>query len=189
MLCLWITKYRHLLAIILKEKTHQLWQVQLCAKSSDVQIWPLPELSCSCACAWPFATANAGLDSDLQICFLFSPQTYLVSTDLPCHHGLAWQAPQCWLILVIATSLGPFLQDGRFLIRLVLLCALLSPLAHLPLRRSPLLLLPDRCAPRWFGNLISKNNTREYCNPNLSTEINDDFVPCIIKSLLRHNLV
>ena len=156
--------------------------------SSDAQLWFLPKLCCSYACAWPRALLVWTVTHRLN--FLFWPQTYLVSMDLPCHHGLAWQSLQYWLILVIVTSPTPFLQGVPLLMRLVPLYALLSPLAHLPLRRSPLLLLPVRCIPRCFGNfIISENNGTEYWNPDLSTEINADFVPCITKSLLRHDLL
>lgn len=93
--------------------------------SSDARLWSLPELCCSYACAWPRASPIRTLTHRLN--FLFWPQTYLVSMDLPCHHGLTRQSLQYWLILVIVTSPALCLHEAPLLMRLVPLCALLSP--------------------------------------------------------------
>lgn len=58
-------------------------------------------------------------------------------------------------------------------------------LGSLPFDEKP---TPDRWVPRCFGNFISENSTTEYWNSNLLTEISADFVPCITKSLLKHDL-
>lgn len=115
-----------------------------------------------CACAWPRALLIQTLAHRLNFLFDLSGQTYVASWDMPRRQGLPWQSLQQWLILVIVTSPAPFLHEAPLLMRLVPLRALLSPLVLLPLRRSALLLLPDRFPPRCFGNFISGNNTTEY---------------------------
>lgn len=112
-----------------------------------------------CLC---LAMRLADLEPDPQTSFL------VFTSHLPWVYGLACQSLQYWLMQAIVTSPDPFLQGAPLLMRLVPLCALLSPLAYLPLKRSPILLLPGRCVPRCFGNCISENNTTEYWNPDIS---------------------
>lgn len=109
--------------------------------------------------------------------FLFYLRPTLTLWTCLCHHGLAWQSLQCCLIQVIDTSSAMFLKGTPLLMRLVL-----SPLAHLPLRRSPFFLKDGSPG---VLETVSENNTTEYWNPNLPREINADFLPCITKSLLR----
>lgn len=121
--------------------------------------WPTDLISCLTSDLPCLYELALVMDSPGNHCSAAWPR--LVSPALPrsLKEHFCWWA-WCW---VLAVTLG-------------------SP----PFEEKPILC--DRWVPRCFGNSISENNPTEYWNPNLSIEINADFVPCVTKSLLRHDL-